>query len=219
MKHDIQGNPDYGDLRLELEPGEVAIVEGGSMSRMSHLLEMRTTLMGGLLGAIARKLLSGQSLLLGRYKGPSGGWLNVSPRLPGCVLHRSLSGSSLRLTAGSFLACSEGIRLKTRFAGFRAIFSGDGAFVLDAEGTGDLFYSAYGAVQEEVVDGSLIVDTGHVVAWERSLDFRIRGMGGLKQTLFSGEGLVMEFHGRGSVWVQTRTAPATAGWLTGFLRG
>lgn len=218
MEHEILGNPDYGDLRLALGPGEKVRVESGSMSRMSHLLEMRTTLMGGFLPALARRFLGGESFFIAEYQGPSGGWLNVSPRLPGCVLHRRLAGEGLRLTAGAFLACSEGVTLKTRFGGLRALFSGEGAFVIDAEGEGDLFYNAYGAVVEHRVEGSLLVDTGHVVAWDRTLDYRIRGMGGIKQTLFSGEGLVMEFSGSGRLLTQTRTPPGTASWLTGFLR-
>ena len=218
MEHELQGNPDYGHLRLTLAPGEAAIVEAGSMSHMSGDLDLKTTLMGGFLPAVARKFLGGESFFLGRYSGPNGGTLGVSPRLPGMVAHRRLEGGGLRLTGGSFLACTDGIRLKTRFGGLRSIFSGEGAFVIDAEGTGDLFYNAYGAIHEEDLDGELIVDTGHVVAWEKSLDYRIRGMGGLKQTLFSGEGLVMEFSGRGKLWLQTRTTPGTASWLTSFLR-
>ena len=64
---------------------------------------------------------------------------------------------------------------------------------------------------------ALVVDTGHVVAWESTLDYSIGGMGGLKQTLFSGEGLVMNFTGRGRIWLQTRTLGQTAGWLVPYL--
>ena len=65
--------------------------------------------------------------------------------------------------------------------------------------------------------GELVVDTGHVVAWEPSLSYTIGGMGGLKQTLFSGEGLVMRFSGHGRIYLQTRQMPALAGWLTPYL--
>lgn len=45
-----------------------------------------------------------------------------------------------------------------------------------------------------------MVDTGHVVAFEDSLSFDVKRVGGLKSTLFSGEGLVCEFEGDGRVW-------------------
>jgi uncharacterized protein (TIGR00266 family) len=133
------------------------------------------------------------------------------------VAHRQLDGDRLVLTGGAFLACTEDVELRTRFGGLKSFFSGEGAFLLDAGGRGDLFFNTYGALVEEVIDGELTVDTGHVVAWEPSLDYSIGGMGGLKQTLFSGEGLVMAFRGRGRVWLQTRTLGQTAGWLVPYL--
>lgn len=219
MELDVLGNPDYGELSIDLEPGEKLNVESGAMSRMSPSLELRTHLMGGILAGLARKIFGGESFFVGEYGGPQGGHLSLSPGLPGTVLHEHLDNSELILTAGSFLACTSGVELKTRFGGLRALFSGEGAFVLRAIGTGELFFNAYGAVIEKQVNGSLRVDTGHVVAWEPTLSYSIAGMGGLKSTLFSGEGLTMDFQGTGRLWVQTRNLPATAGWLTPFLRG
>ena len=57
-----------------------------------------------------------------------------------------------------------------------------------------------------------------MVAWEPGLDYSIRGMGGLKSTLLSGEGLVMRFSGRGRLYLQTRTVSGIASWLTPFLK-
>ena len=217
MDFAIAGNPDHGEVQIRLKPDEAVTVESGAMSRMSHLLEMRTRLMGGVLPALGRKLFGGESFFLARYSGPSGGELAVAPALPGTVVQRTLDERGLRLTAGSFLAATEGVSVKTRFGGFRALFSGEGAFVLDCTGPGELFFNGYGAIVEQEIDGELIVDTGHVVAWEPSLDYSIGGMGGLKQTLFSGEGLVMRFSGHGTVWLQSRTLPSTAGWITPYL--
>jgi len=104
-----------------------------------------------------------------------------------------------------------------RFGGLRALFSKEGAFVIECSGQGELFFNSYGGVLEREIDGSLIVDTGHVVGWEPTLSYAIRGSGGLKQTLFSGEGLVMEFSGRGKIYLQTRTMPETASWLGKYL--
>jgi uncharacterized protein (TIGR00266 family) len=215
----INGNPDYGELHALLDPGETITIEGGAMSRMTPTLQMRSRIMGGILPALVRKLFGGESFFVGEYGGASGGELALSPSLPGTVCHRRLDGEELYLTAGSFLACTPGLQLRTRFGGIRALFSGEGAFLLLAEGTGDLWFNAYGAVVERELDGEMTVDTGHVVGWEPGIEYSIGGMGGLKSTLFSGEGLTMKFRGQGRIWLQTRNLPATAGWLSPFCVG
>lgn len=219
MQHRIEGNPDFGDLTVALEPGEKILVESGAMTRMSREMDLRTRLPGGFVRALIRKLFASESFFLGEYTAAHGGWIGLAPTLPGTVLHQRLDGESLILTAGSFLACTPGVEVRTRFGGLRALFSGEGAFQLVCSGRGDLWFTGYGGVHERRLDGRrLRVDTGHVVAWDPSVDFAIRGMGGIKQTLFSGEGLVMEFSGEGRVWLQTRNLSATAGWLTPYLR-
>lgn len=90
---------------------------------------------------------------------------------------------------------------------------------MECRGSGLLFFNAYGAVVEHKLVDQLIVDTGHVVAFEPSINYRIRGMGGLKATLFSGEGLVMDFRGSGRLYLQTRHLGGLSSWISGFLRG
>ncbi len=219
MDAQILGNPDYGELLIRLEAGETVSIEGGAMSRMTPTLDMRSRILGGVLSGLARKLFGGESLFVGEYGGTNGGELALSPSLPGTVCHRRIEGDELYLTAGSFLACTPGITLKTRFGGFRALFSGEGAFLIHVSGTGDIWFNAYGAVVERQLDGELKVDTGHVVGWEPGIAYKIGGMGGLKSTLFSGEGLTMNFNGQGTIWLQSRNLPATAGWLSPFCIG
>lgn len=214
MQFDISGNPDYGDLTVALAPGETIQIEGGAMSRMSAHLSMQSRILGGFFQGMVRKVFGGESLFIGEYTAvDSPGYVSLSPSIPGCVLHREMQGDTFILTGGAFLACTPGLEIKPRFGGLKALFSGEKAFVLEVSGEGDLFYNGYGGVVEKQVDGEFIVDTGHVVAWEPSLTYSIGGMGGLKQTLFSGEGLVMRFKGQGTVWVQTRHMGALSGWL------
>ncbi len=218
MKFDISGNPAYGDLTVDLAAGESVWSEGGAMSRMSSHMELKTRLVAGLLKSVLRKLVGGESLFISEYSAPQAGSVSLSPGCPGTIMHRQMTGDSFLLTAGSFLACTPGMELRTKFGGIRAFFSGEGGFLIEVEGTGDLFFNSFGGVIEKEVDGELIVDTGHVVAFEPSLSYTIGGMGGLKQTLFSGEGLVMRFNGRGKLYLQTRQMPALAGWLTPYCR-
>ncbi len=187
------------------------------MSRMAPGMDLKVRMMGGFIRSIARKVLGGEGFFLNEFCSAEGGALSLSPAVPGTVIQCTLGGDEILMTATSFLACSDGIDLKTRFGGLRSVFSGEGAFLMVAQGQGDLFFNAYGSVLERELDGELTVDTGHVVAWEPSIDYEIKGMGGLKQTLFSGEGLVMRFKGRGKIWLQTRTLGSTAGWLVPYL--
>ncbi|MGF1582248.1 MAG: TIGR00266 family protein [Gemmataceae bacterium] len=214
MQFDIQGNPDVGELRVTLEDAETVWSEAGAMSRMSGDMDMTTRLVGGFFKAFVRKMVGGESLFVGEYQATRPGQsVSFSPACPGTILHRKLEGDSLMLTAGSYLACSPGLNFKTKFGGLKAFFSGESVFFIEVSGEGDLFFNSYGGIIEKDIEGACTVDTGHLVAWEPSLDWTIGGMGGIKQTLFSGEGLVIKFSGQGKVYLQTRQLPGIAGWL------
>jgi uncharacterized protein (TIGR00266 family) len=217
MKHEILGNPDYGQLTVELTPGETFISEGGAMAWMSDGTQMESRMMGGFVKSVIRKFAGGESAFLVQYSHPVGGSVTFSPAIPGAVLHRKLNGDNLILTKGSFLGCTPGITLDVKFGGLKALFSGEGAFFILCGGTGELFFNSFGAILEKQIDGTFTVDTSHVVAWEPTLDYTIGGMGGLKSTMFSGEGLVLNFAGTGKIYLQTRTLGGLAGWLTPYL--
>ena len=217
MNFTIDGNPDYGQIRVQISPGETFIAESGAMAWMDSGLGVKARLLGGFLPALIRKVTGGESLFVGEYSSERGGEVTFSPSRPGMVVQRTLSGGTITLTAGSFLACTPGIRLSTKFGGLRSLFSGEGLFFIECSGNGELFFNSFGGIVEKDVDGSFVVDTSHVVAWDPGLTYSIRGMGGMKSTLLSGEGLVMEFSGRGKLYVQTRTLGGVASWLTPFV--
>ena len=78
--------------------------------------------------------------------------------------------------------------------------------------------SGLGKVVEIPIDGSYTVDTGHVVCFDGALDFKLKKAGGFKSLVFSGEGLVLEFRGRGRLWIQSRNVQQMVGWITPLLR-
>lgn len=219
MKADIHGNPDYGHVTFSLDPGDTLLVESGAMSWMSADLDVKSTIMGGILSGLARKIFAGESLMLGEYKATKPTTLNISPGMPGQVIHRKIEGTPVIMQAGSFLACTPGVTLSTKFGGLRGLFSGEGVFFLEVSGHGDLWFNAYGAILEKEINGELVVDTGHAVGWDPSLNWEITGVGSLFSTFFSGEGLVIRFKGRGKVWLQTRNESGLANWISGYLRG
>ena len=218
MDFEIHGNPDYGDLEVQFQPGETLLTESGSMSRMQGRLGVGSKLLGGFLRALLRRFLGGESFFLAEYRAESASMIGISPKLPGTILHRKLNGDSFLLTGGSFLACTPGVNLDLRFGGLKAFFSKEGAFYMECSGTGDVFYNSFGAVIEREVDGSLVVDNGHLVAWDPSLDYEITSTGGIKQTLFSGEGLVMRFRGRGKIALQSRHMGGMVNWIRPYCK-
>ena len=217
-QYDIEGNPDYGQLTVTLAPGEAFVAEAGSMAWMSDGMNVRARLLGGLFKALLRKIGGGESLFVGEYSHERGGAVTFSPSRPGTIVRRTLNNETFILTAGSFMACTPGITLKTRFHGLKGLFSGKGGFFIECSGTGELFFNAFGAVLEREIDGALTVDTGHMVAWEPSVSYSIRGMGNLKSTIFSGEGLAMRLTGSGKIYLQTRTMSGVSEWLAPFSR-
>jgi uncharacterized protein (TIGR00266 family) len=217
MKFEIAGNPDVGDLTVQLDKGESILCESGAMSRMSAHLTMKGRLTGGFFSSVSRKMLGGESLILAEYTAADKpGFVSFAPPQTGAVLHRKINNDAFYLTAGSYLACTPGVKLRTRFGGMKAFFSGEGAFFIECSGAGDLFFCSYGAIIEKNVEGSYTVDTGHVVAWEPSLTYSIGGVGSLKSTLLSGEGLVLKFSGTGKVYLQTRQLSGMASWLAPY---
>lgn len=219
MSVEVVSNPDFGHLEVTLDQGQSIICESGAMAAMDSDLKLDTKMMGGFLPALWRKMVAGESLLSGVYTAQrAGSRLWLSPAIPGQVVAYSLAGRSLLLTSGSFLACEEGVQLGTKFGGFKAMFSGEGMFFIEASGNGTLWFNSYGSIVERQVEGELIVDTGHVVAWEPGLSWTVTGMGNLFSTLFSGEGLVLKFSGNGKVWLQTRSVNGLASWLAGYCR-
>ena len=78
-----------------------------------------------------------------------------------------------------------------------------------------MLLSSFGAIHRISLDGTspVVIDTGHIVAFDGSLQWDVRKVSGMFTSLISGEGLVSEFAGRGDVWLQTRSNQAFLDWL------
>ena len=126
-----------------------------------------------------------------------------------------LSAESLLVQSGSYVASEMGVETSTKWGGAKTFFASEGLIMLRATGTGKLVLSAYGAIHElNLAAGeAYTVDTGHLVAFSDSLGFKVRRVGGLKSTLFSGEGLVVDLTGPGRILMQTRSTDAFLSWL------
>ena len=119
MKTEIEFSPSYSLLTARLGPGEMIRAEPGAMVAQQDV-EMQTGVGGGLFGA-ARRMLGGESFLMNFFTaGPGGGWVCLAPPCPGDIRSfEVLPGSDLFIQSGSFLACSGGVQVDSRFQGFK----------------------------------------------------------------------------------------------------
>lgn len=216
MQHEVKYRPSYSLALVTLEPNETIVVEAGAMVSMSPGLTVETGARGGLLSAFKRSILGGESFFMNTYRAAGkGGQITLAPPLPGDIVVREMGGETFMVQSGSFIASSVGIEIDTKWSGARTFFASEGLIMLRASGTGTLFLSSYGAIHEiDLAAGQqYIVDTGHLVAFSEGMRFNVQRIGGIKSTLFSGEGLVVELEGPGKVFMQTRSQDAFLSWL------
>ncbi|MCE5215963.1 TIGR00266 family protein [bacterium] len=210
MQSHVFYQPSYSLLQLVLEQGEAVQAEAGAMVSMTPNVLMQTAARGGILGGLKRSLLGGESFFMNTFTCTSGqGELTLAPSLSGDLLHVPLNGT-FYVQSGSYIASTPGIQMDTKWGGAKLFFSGEGLFLLRCQGQGDLFISSYGAIHAvQLAEGQqYVVDTGHMVAFEDTITYKVRGAGGLKETFLSGEGLVCDFTGPGRLYLQTRSMDA-----------
>ncbi|MFQ5875603.1 MAG: TIGR00266 family protein [Dehalococcoidia bacterium] len=219
MEYDILYRPSYSLAVVSLRRSEEIVVEAGAMVSMSPGIQIETKARGGILGGLARSFLGGESFFLNTFKAEEPGEVTLAPSLPGDVVHLELKDETLLVQSGSYMACSSDISVDTTWGGAKTFFSKEGFFLLKLEGRGDLFLSSYGAIHEkELKNGErYIVDTGHMVAFDQGVGYQVTRVGGLKSTLFSGEGLVVELTGPGRIYIQSRSTDAFLSWLIPLL--
>lgn len=211
----VEHRPSYALAVVRLDPGETVRAESGAMVAMRDAT-IQTTTGGGLGKALKRSLLGGESFWQNTFTaGPKGGEVHLAPPLPGDITVVDLAGTSVIVQDTSYLASATTVDLDTKWQGLRGAAAGEGFVLLRASGTGKLLLTSYGAiVQRTLAPGeSFTVDTGHIVAFTEGMGYTPKRVGGLKSTLLSGEGLVVECTGPGTLWMQTRSVQAFLGWL------
>jgi uncharacterized protein (TIGR00266 family) len=208
-------------VEIELDPGEAAVGEAGSMMFMDAGITMDAVfgdgsgggggLFGKLLGA-GKRLLTGESLFTTVYTNGASLKQRVAfaAPYPGKILPMDLSrlGGMLICQKDSFLCAARGVSIGIALqrklgVGF---FGGEGFIMQKLEGNGLAFVHAGGTVVErELAAGqTLLVDTGCLVAYTPGTNFEIQYVGKIKTALFGGEGLFLaRLAGPGTVWLQS----------------
>lgn len=211
MNIEILHQPDSAIAKINLDSGEELVAEAGCMIAMSGYINASTTLRqgkgGGVLGGFKR-LVAGESLFLSVFRSPkAGGEIFLAPKFMGDILHYPVTGMGLVVQSTSYLASESNVDIDLGFQGFRSLFSGESLFWLNITGSGNVILSSFGAIYAVDVDGEFVVDTGHIVAFEKSLNFEISKVGASWVGAFlGGEGLVCRFKGQGKVFCQTHNA-------------
>ena len=196
---------------IHLDPGDKFVSESGALFRASVNVEIDVTTKsrgggGGLLAGV-RRMVAGESFFFSTYTTNDGraGDVGLAPVHQGQIRRIDCDGITDWLcTGGSYLGSSDSLAIDTQFQGFRGMFSGESLSFISVSGTGPLLVNAFGMIKEIAVDGDFVVDTGHVVAFQSTLKYSIGKAGGsFLQSFLTGEGLVMNFSGRGRLLVQS----------------
>ncbi|MCE5329087.1 TIGR00266 family protein [bacterium] len=216
MEVKILYSPAYSLANVKLDPNENIQVESGAMVSTSFGVNIETKAAGGFFKALGRSMLGGESFFMNTFTAPAnGGEINLAPSLPGDMFAMDINNQTLLIQSGSYCASSMGVNIDTKWGGAKTFFASEGLILLKASGNGKLILSSYGAIHEInlAANEKYIVDTGHFVAFDESLGFVVKRVGGLKSTMLGGEGLVVELTGPGKALLQTRSTDAFLSWL------
>ncbi len=198
-------------VELELEPGEAARGEIGTMVYMDEGIDMQTSTGGGVFKGLKR-MITGESFFISAFKntGKKRQKVGFGASYPGKVIPVDLSeeGGSFLCQKDAFLCAGAGIEIKVAFTKKfgSGLFGGEGFVLQRLEGDEIAFIHAGGTcIKRTLAEGeSLRADTGCLVGLSKSVDYKIKFVGGFKNALFGGEGLFLaELKGPGTVYLQS----------------
>ncbi len=215
----------YGEemqyVEVELDPNETAIAESGSFMMMDDGIEMATIFgdgtqqQRGFLGKLmsaGKRILTGESLFMTTFTNMGQGKKRVSfaSPYPGKIIPIDLMQLNGKVICqkDAFLCAAKGVAVGIEFQRKlgTGLFGGEGFIMQKLEGDGMAFVHAGGHVmQRDLQPGELLkIDTGCIVAFTQTVEYNIQFVGGIKNTLFGGEGLFYAtLRGPGRVWIQT----------------
>lgn len=215
----------YGEemqyVEIELDPQEVVIAEAGSFMMMENGIKMETIFgdgsgeQQGFLGKLVsagKRVLTGESLFMTAYINQYGGKRKVSfaAPYPGKIIPIDLSQYQGKFICqkDSFLCAAKGVSVGIEFSRKlgRGLFGGEGFIMQKIEGDGMAFVHSGGTLaRKELQAGEVLkVDTGCIVGFTKEVDYDIEFIGGIKNSVFGGEGLFYAtLRGPGVVYIQS----------------
>ena len=223
MKSEILYPGAFPMVRVFLDAGESIKAESGAMVGASPTIDVESKMEGGLLGALSRKLLTGEKFFFQTLRAARGaGEVLLAPTVPGEIVLFDLDGVNEYLVQkDGFLAGAEGIKIESKVQSLsRGLLGGEGFFILRISGQGQLVLNSFGAIHkiELKPDEEYIVDNAHLVAWSAATSYSIeRASSGWVSSFTSGEGFVCRFRGPGVVYIQSRNPGGFGNWIRQFI--
>nr|WP_262713942.1 TIGR00266 family protein [Taibaiella lutea] len=223
-------------VEIELDPNETAVAEPGAFMMMDDGIAMSTIFgdgsnqqqQSGLLGKLfsaGKRMLSGANLFMTTYTNMGQGKKHVSfaAPYPGKIIPIDLLrlGGRVICQKDSFLCAAKGVSIDIEFQRKlgTGLFGGEGFIMQRLDGDGMAFMHAGGhVVERELIPGEVVkIDTGCIVAFTSSVQYDIEFIGGIKNTLFGGEGVFFAtLRGPGKVWIQTLPISRLAGRILSY---
>ena len=208
-------------VEIELDPQEIVIAEAGSFMMMDNNIKMETifgdgsvqqnTLFDKLLSA-GKRVLTGESLFMTAFINQNNTKSKVSfaAPYPGKIIAIDLThfGGKFICQKDSFLCAAKGVAIGIEFSKKlgRGLFGGEGFIMQKIEGDGMAFVHSGGTLaKKELAAGEILkVDTGCIVGFTKDVDYDIEFIGGIKNSIFGGEGLFYAtLRGPGTVYIQS----------------
>ena len=217
MKYEIIGQT-VPAVEMTLSPGETIVSQSGGMTWQTDGIKMATNTNGGIMKGLGR-LFAGESMFMNLYTAEKeGAKVTFASTLPGQIVPINLSDYPNGVIAqkGAFLCSEQSVNLKVTFTKkFSAgLFGGEGFILQDISGSGYAFLEVDGdVVEKDLKPGEILkVDTGNVVAFDKSVSYEIETVKGLSNIFFGGEGLFLtKLVGPGKVILQTQNFNDFAG--------
>lgn len=223
MKFEKLYGPSNTVVKVDFDANDQLTAEAGAMISMSSSLDMQTTThkkgKRGILKALKR-MLAGESFFMNHYTArESNSHVLLSSGLPGDIEIINLNHNKIIVQATSFLAADSQINIETGWQGFKNIFSGESLFWIHLQGQGLVALSAFGSIYSVDVDGEYIVDTGHIVAFDEGLSFKLSKAGSSwLHSVMGSEGIICRFQGKGKIYCQSHNPTAFGYALSHSLR-
>ena len=196
---------------ITLNKGDEIRIEPSSMSYCDASVNFDTKLNrgsrgGGVLSAIGRAIASGENMfILHVSAAQDGSVVALGAKVPGEIHVLKLGAEQWRMRDQVFLACDASVNYDIRTQRLdQAVFGTGGLFVMETQGAGDMLIRSCGAMHRIELDGTkpIKVDNSHVVAWSTTLDYNTTFVSGRGMS-WIWDGIVCEFHGKGTVLMQT----------------
>ena len=209
MQYEIIGKT-VPAVEVTLNRGEGMYTQSGGMIWQTEGVEMKTNTKGGVMKGLGR-MLAGESLFMATYEATrDGAKIAFGSTVPGDVIPVNLTGTpGIIAQKKAFLCAQEGVNvsitLTKKFSS--GLFGGEGFILQDISGDGYAFLEVDGdQVVRELAPGEVIkVDTGNVVAFDKTVHYEIETVKGLGNIFFGGEGLFLtKLTGPGRVVLQTQ---------------